>query len=181
MSSAGVVFAMIVEVPPLTLAAWRLQLTSVLLGIGAAVQLGRMPPVDRRRTVDSAGLLAASGVCLCFHFGSWVYSVEATSLTHSLLLVSASPLFLAGGAWLLRQPISGGELGGTAMGLVGTVVLATAAARSDAQVRNAAAHRCCCAASQGHARRCGETCTREMPSDASCYLVSCGQTRPLTD
>ena len=158
-SSAGVIFAMVVEVPPLTLAAWRLQLTSVLLGVGAAVQLGRMPPADRRRTVDSAGLLAASGVCLCIHFGTWVYSVEATSLTHSLLLVSASPLFLAGGAWLLRQHISGGELGGTAMGLVGTVILATAAARSDAQVVPPP--------------------TASVPDhstygrDASCYLASC--------
>ncbi len=82
-----------------------------------------------------AGLLAASGVCLALHFGTWVYSVQATSLTHSLLFVSATPLFLAGGTWLLGRPISAGELGGTAVGLAGGVVLATAAARADAQVR----------------------------------------------
>lgn len=81
-----------------------------------------------------AGLLAASGVCLAFHFGLWVYSVQATSLTHSLLFVSATPLFLAGGTCLLGRPISAGELGGTAVGLAGGVLLATAAARSDAQV-----------------------------------------------
>lgn len=86
-----------------------------------------------------AGLLAASGVCLAFHFGLWVYSVQATSLTHSLLFVSATPLFLAGGTCLLGRPISAGELGGTAVGLAGGVLLATAAARSDAQVRGAGA------------------------------------------
>ncbi|PRW45144.1 Permeases of the drug metabolite transporter family permease component [Chlorella sorokiniana] len=122
------------DVPPITLAAWRLQLTSVLLGIGAAVQLCGMPPEDRQRTAQSAGLLAASGVCLALHFGTWVYSVQATSLTHSLLFVSATPLFLAGGTWLLGRPISAGELGGTAVGLAGGVLLATAAARADAQV-----------------------------------------------
>lgn len=81
-----------------------------------------------------ARLLAASGACLCVHFGLWVYSVQTTSLAHSLLFVSATPLFLAGGAWLLRRPISRGELAGTAVGLAGAVLLATAAARSDAQV-----------------------------------------------
>jgi drug/metabolite transporter (DMT)-like permease len=175
-SSAGVVFAKLVEVPPITLAAWRLQLTSVFLGVGAVVQLSRMPPADRARTLQQvrvvgstcrcggrstlacqcaprgamrrpnpattaaapptlqAGLLVVSGTCLCFHFGAWVFSVEATSLTHSLLFVSATPLFLAAGTWLLRKPISAGELAGTAAGLAGGVLLATAAARSDAQV-----------------------------------------------
>lgn len=182
MSSAGVVFALMAEVPAVTLAAWRLQLTSVFLGVGAAFQLRRMPGEDRQRTVQQAGLLAASGACLALHFGTWVYSVQveagaascsrrkaasgacrrrrggggevlatgaallqrfsvsadapqATSLTHSLLFVSATPLFLAGGTWALGRPISRGELGGTAVGLVGAVLLATAAARSDAEVR----------------------------------------------
>lgn len=95
-----------------------------------ADRLRRRPP----RCCPQAGLLAASGACLALHFGLWVYSVQATSLTHSLLFVSATPLFLAGGTWALGRPISAGELGGTAVGLAGGVVLATAAARSDAQV-----------------------------------------------
>lgn len=86
-----------------------------------------------------APLLAASGTCLCVHFAAWVYSVQATSLTHSLLFVSATPLFLAGGTWLLRKPISAGELAGTGVGAVGAVLLATDAARSDGQVRRGAA------------------------------------------
>ncbi len=58
-SSAAVVFAMMSEVPAITLAAWRLQLTSVLLGIGATVQLLGMPPEDRRRTAQSVSGRAA--------------------------------------------------------------------------------------------------------------------------
>ncbi|KAL4418952.1 hypothetical protein ABPG77_001774 [Micractinium sp. CCAP 211/92] len=130
----SVVFSLIKDVPPLTLASWRLGTTSVLLGAAAIAQWRAMPRADQRRTLQQAPLLAASGACLCVHFGTWVYSVQATSLTHSLLFVSATPLFLAGGAWLLRQPISAGELAGTGVGAVGAVLLATAAARSDAEV-----------------------------------------------
>lgn len=64
-----------------------------------------------------------------------VYSTQATSLAHSLLFVSATPLFLAAGAWAIGRPTSATELGGTAVGLAGGIILATAAARSDAQVR----------------------------------------------
>lgn len=108
-SSAGVVFALMREVPPVTLAAWRLQITSVLLGVGAAVQLRRMAPEERHRALRSAALLAASGTALALHFGAWVASLETTSLTHSLLFVSATPILLAAGAWILRRPISNGE------------------------------------------------------------------------
>ena len=55
-----------------------------------------------------AWLLGLSGAALALHFGAWVWSVERTSLSHSLLFVSATPLILAGGAWLLRKPISRG-------------------------------------------------------------------------
>jgi drug/metabolite transporter (DMT)-like permease len=111
-SSAGVVFALMKEVPPVTLAAWRLQLTSVFLGVGASAQLRRMPPEQRQRTLRSAALLAASGSALALHFGAWVASVELTSLTHSLLFVSATPILLAAGTWALHRPISTGERAG---------------------------------------------------------------------
>lgn len=94
-----------------------------------------MPPHDRARLPSAAPLLAAGGTSLALHFGTWVYSLQATSVTHSLLFVSATPLFLALLSLVLRQPISRGEVLGVAMGLAGGVLLATAAARSDAQVR----------------------------------------------
>lgn len=52
---------MMSDVPPITLAAWRLQLTSVLLGIGAAVQLCGMPPDDRHRVLQSVSLRGLVG------------------------------------------------------------------------------------------------------------------------
>ena len=121
-----------------------------------------LPAAACRLALPQARLLAASGTCLCFHFGLWVLSVETTSLAHSLLFVSATPLFLAGGAWLLRQPISAGELAGAGLGLLGAVLLATAAARSDAQVRQR--------------RQQGGSFSRELPRAVQPLIGAC---RPL--
>jgi drug/metabolite transporter (DMT)-like permease len=60
----------------------------------------------RAETLASWRLLTASGTCLALHFGLWVYSLENTSLTHSLLLVCSTPVLLALGTWALRKPIS---------------------------------------------------------------------------
>jgi len=60
-SSAGATFATMPEVPALTLAAWRLELTALLLAAGFAVQRRRMSPADRLRLRQSAGVLAGAG------------------------------------------------------------------------------------------------------------------------
>lgn len=107
------------EVPAITLAAWRLQLTSVLLGLGAAHQWRGLSADDRARTLGSAAWLAGSGACLAVHFGAWVWGLQHTSLTHSLLMVSATPLLLAALALATGSPISRGEVGGALLGLAG--------------------------------------------------------------
>lgn len=65
-------------------------------------------------------LLSGSGACLALHFGCWVWSLENTSLTHSLVLVSSTPVIMAGGSYLLNQPISRGEISGAMLALAGT-------------------------------------------------------------
>lgn len=110
-SSAGLVFSLMKEVPAVQLAGWRLQVTSVYLAVGGAYQFSRLPSETQRRAVRTSWLLLVSGTSLAVHFGAWVWSVEQTSLIHSLLYGSATPLILAGGAWLLRRPISRGEPG----------------------------------------------------------------------
>jgi drug/metabolite transporter (DMT)-like permease len=126
-SSAGVVFAMMSEVPPITLAAWRLQFTSLLLITAAIVQWRGMDLDLKQRTLDNRAWLAGSGTALAIHFACWVASVQLTSLTHSLLFVSATPVLLAVLTLIRRQPISAGELAGTGIGFIGTLVLASSA------------------------------------------------------
>jgi drug/metabolite transporter (DMT)-like permease len=134
-SSAAAVFSLMGDVPPLTLAAWRLQLTAVLLSAGAAAEARALPHAARAdtRSPRTLALLAASGAALAFHFGLWVYSIKATTLQHSLLFVSCAPLLLAGGALALRHPISRGEVGGAALGAAGAAVLAAGAAAGAAR------------------------------------------------
>ncbi|GBF99716.1 drug Metabolite transporter superfamily [Raphidocelis subcapitata] len=129
-SSAGAVFQKMPDVPPVTLAAWRLQLTTLILLAGAAPQWRAMPAADRRRALSRPDALwtCFSGACLAAHFGAWVASLKATSLPHSLLLVSMAPVLLVCLALAQRQPISAGEVGGTLLALAGAVVLAAGAA-----------------------------------------------------
>jgi len=54
---------------------------------------------------------------------SQVWGLEHTSLIHAYLCVSTTPIIIAGGTWILRRPISWGELGGTLLGAGGTVLL----------------------------------------------------------
>jgi len=48
-----------------------------------------------------------------------VASLKLTSLPHSLLLVSMAPVLLVMLAVARRQPISGGEIGGTLLAMTG--------------------------------------------------------------
>jgi hypothetical protein len=120
-SSAGAVFQKLPDVPPVTLAAWRLQLTTLILAAGAVPQWRAMPAPDRARALAAPDALwtAFSGSCLAVHFGAWVASLKATSLPHSLLLVSMAPVLLVLLALARRQPISGGEVAGTLLALTG--------------------------------------------------------------
>jgi len=102
-SSAGALFQHVNDVPPLLRASWRLQLTSLVLlplfvhqwrGSNAATKEAYLRP----RTWL---LLGASGVALAAHFGAWVASLDQTTLTHSLLFVTAHPLVIVLGMGLL--------------------------------------------------------------------------------
>mmetsp|Transcript_32074 Transcript_32074/g.76227 ORF Transcript_32074/g.76227 Transcript_32074/m.76227 type:complete len:412 (-) Transcript_32074:512-1747(-) len=129
-SSAPVVFRSMPEVPPVNLAAWRLQLTSVLLIPLAMFEWRRMSADKRRSTMLSGWILAASGACLAVHFGAFVWGIQNTSLPHSLFMVSTTPIVLSAGALCLRKPISNGELLGTCLGVAGAIVLAVGAEAS---------------------------------------------------
>eukprot|EP00803_Ostreobium_quekettii_P002181 evm.model.scf_1521.2 EVM.evm.TU.scf_1521.2 scf_1521:18740-24069(+) len=124
-SSAAVVFTYMRDVPPVTLAAWRLQATSAVLLVGFVFQWHRLDKSERRHTWGASHLLALSGCLLGAHFGLWVWGLRHTSLAHSLLFVSVSPILIAAGTWALGWPISRLELVGTAVGVAGVGVLAS--------------------------------------------------------
>jgi drug/metabolite transporter (DMT)-like permease len=94
MSSGGVWFALLTDTPPALKAAWRLTLTAALQAPGAAAQWRAAPPDVRARWRRALPLMAGTGFLLAVHFITWSWSIGATSLAHSLLFVSATPLLI---------------------------------------------------------------------------------------
>tara|TARA_X000000368_G_scaffold317774_1_gene255132 strand:+ start:572 stop:1519 length:948 start_codon:yes stop_codon:yes gene_type:complete len=122
-SSAGAVFEMIEDVGGLTKAAWRLQATSLVLLPGFIVQYARAEEPLRLQWKNSMPLLTASGICLALHFGTWLMSLDRTTLTHSLLFVTAHPLVIIIGLWLLRKPATKMQSIGALVGFLGAAVV----------------------------------------------------------
>eukprot|EP00898_Chlorokybus_atmophyticus_P007817 jgi/Chlat1/8036/Chrsp71S07511 len=120
-------------VPPLTLACWRLQVTTAALVPGAAVQWRSLAQEDRQRWKESASSLGGSGTFLAAHFGLWVWSLGHTSLPHSLLFVCSIPLLVTIFMWIRRETVTRWELAGILLGASGTVLLATSA-KGEAEV-----------------------------------------------
>ncbi len=122
-SSAGAVFEMIEDVGGLSKAAWRLQATSLVLLPGFMVQYVRAEESLKLQWKNSMHLLTASGICLALHFGTWLMSLDRTTLTHSLLFVTAHPLVIIIGLWLLRKPATKMQSIGALVGFIGAAVV----------------------------------------------------------
>jgi len=116
-SSAGAIFTHVDEIPPLLRASWRLQLTALLLAPLAVWQWISTEQVIKKRVLEPKNLniLIGSGFFLALHFGFWVTSLDFTSLTHSLLFVTAHPLvILVGMFFFVRKPSRMELMGGIA-------------------------------------------------------------------
>ncbi len=107
-SSAGALFQHVDAVPPLLRASWRLQLTSLVLLPFFLYQWATLEAnvAQRLWTPKTGVLLLASGLALAAHFGAWVASLDETTLTHSLLFVTAHPLVIVVGMLLLAPTIA---------------------------------------------------------------------------
>ena len=106
-SSAGALFQHVDSVPPLLRASWRLQLTSLVLAPFFIYQWRQQNDSIKARMFEKKTLviITLSGCALALHFGSWVASLDATSLTHSLLFVTAHPLIIIVGMGVLLSLI----------------------------------------------------------------------------
>ncbi len=102
-SSAGAVLQSMTEVPPILRASWRMQGTALILLPGFIFQLYNL---DRSIfNMKDLMIIFISSIFLAAHFGSWVWSLDHTSLVHSLLFVTSHPLVV-----VLLMPILGSEI-----------------------------------------------------------------------
>jgi drug/metabolite transporter (DMT)-like permease len=106
--------------PALAIAALRTGVAGVVLcGIGAR-ELGRLATLswpDRAR-------IAAAGILLGAHFGTWIASLAFTSTAASVALVSTSPAFAALLAGVNRDVVTRRQWLGIAIAAAGCAVLA---------------------------------------------------------
>ena len=91
-SSGGPLLASMPDVPPILRASWRLWATSLVLVPGLYAQRSWL--IDHGYDLRSSSILAASGIALAIHFAAWTWSLDHTSLAHSLLFVTSHPIVI---------------------------------------------------------------------------------------
>ena len=123
-SSAGAIFTHVDDIPPLLRASWRLQLTALILAPLALWQFNSIDAETKSKLFEmSTGkIILASGAFLALHFGFWVTSLDYTSLTHSLLFVTAHPLVILIGMFLFVRKPNGMELIGGIAAFAGAAI-----------------------------------------------------------
>jgi len=90
--SFAAIFIRLAEAPPLIIATYRLLIASLILWpITLAHSRNELGRLTRRDIL----LAFISGIFLAFHFGLWISSLSYTSVATSVILVTASPLFVA--------------------------------------------------------------------------------------
>jgi drug/metabolite transporter (DMT)-like permease len=108
-------------VPSLVIAAYRVSLASLVLAPFALLRhREELRAFSRRQWL----LAATSGIFLGIHFAGWTTSLAYTSVASSVVLVSASPLFVALiAAAVLGERLTRPILAGIVLTLLGTAVV----------------------------------------------------------
>ncbi len=127
-SSAGAIFKMMGDISPILRASWRLQVTSLVL---LPLFIWQMKNTDFTWEKSTILIILGSGVCLWVHFASWVWSLDHTSLTHSLLFVTAHPLIIVTGMILMRMSPHRWEIWGATLGVLGAFIAVQDAGEGD--------------------------------------------------
>jgi len=108
------------DAPALVIAAYRLGL--------AAVPTGALALATGRYRAPREGLMAwpfLAGAFLALHFGFWIASLQQTSVTTSVVLVTTNPLFVGlASPFVLRERVSAATWTGIAIATAGAALMA---------------------------------------------------------
>lgn len=123
------------EAPSLVVAGGRLVVASVVLTFPA---LRSSSTRDQLRSLSrrEIGLVVFGGVMLGLHFALWVTSLEFTSVTNSVVLVTTTPLWVALlSPFLLKETMSRWIIAGLILALAGGIVVALSGDAGDPPTR----------------------------------------------
>ena len=115
------IFIRLADAPPITVAFYRLVTATISIGLIVLLRGRRdLIGIDRR----TLGLSAVSGLVLALHFGSWISSLDHTSVANSVLILTTQPVFAALlGIWYLRERLRGVVFAAMALALTGAVII----------------------------------------------------------
>ena len=116
---AAAIFIRLADAPALAIAFWRCALGVLALLPLAAFNRESMP---KGRDLWAG---AVAGIALGAHFGTWIASLDYTSVAASVVLVSTTPVFVAVAAYLLfGEHTSIVSFAGIVLAVAGTAVIA---------------------------------------------------------
>jgi drug/metabolite transporter (DMT)-like permease len=108
----------------LTIAAWRVGLAALVL---TPIVLVRHRADLARLSRREIGFALLAGVLLGAHFGSWITSLDYTSVMTSVVLVTTSPLWVAVGApILLREKLHRWTVAAIIVAFIGAILISAA-------------------------------------------------------
>lgn len=109
------------DVPGLAIAVWRTVIAAAVLLPPAAIRSG---PEMRRFAPRDVGLILAAGFFLGMHFIAWIESLYHTTVASASVLVTTSPLLLAGlGYLILDERLSRGTVLAIGAAVVGAALI----------------------------------------------------------
>ncbi|MFH1445884.1 MAG: DMT family transporter, partial [Chloroflexota bacterium] len=109
------------EASSLIIAAYRLTISSIILGVIILIKGPRLlKTFDRKKIL----LSFLSGLFLALHFASWITSLEYTTVASSVVLVTTTPLWVALlSPFILKEPIRKNIKVGLAISMMGGVLV----------------------------------------------------------
>ena len=124
-SCAGTLLRVLADTPPLLKGFWRLFFVSWYLGLGFAWQLWHCDAELRARFFHwrTQSLLLVTGLITAVHFASWIWSLQHTSLSHSLFFVCAHPLLIVFIMLAHGKSVTKWEWAGVALGVAGSALM----------------------------------------------------------
>jgi drug/metabolite transporter (DMT)-like permease len=119
--SFSAIFIRIADAPSLTIALYRNAFSAaILLPI---LLTGRRKEL-RELTRNQFGIAFLAGAMLALHFAVWISSLSYTTVAASVVLVTASPIFVAmGSRALFGEQVARGAVAGILVGLAGAVIV----------------------------------------------------------
>ncbi len=118
-SSAGTILQSMEEIPPFLRASWRMQGTALLL---LPLFIYQFININYDFNLKDIKLLILSSFFLALHFGAWVWSLDNTSLVHSLLFVTMHPIIVVVTMPFLGYNVNKGHIIGASIGVLGAFI-----------------------------------------------------------